>query len=140
MSTHGIFVWTLFEHFLNIFAHSWTNWENFGFVSIWGWTLHFISFFRLRNMSWEFLSLVECSLYEEILCILSFVECSLGEEPVNYSLGGQTIWNLGGSPSVEDQFKSRGSRSTSRGELISQVERILLNKINDRDSITIAAN
>ena len=95
---------------------------------------------RFRNVSWEFLSLVECSLCTELMCILWVVECSSEKESINHSLGGRTIWNLGGNPSIEDQFKSRGSRNRSWWELTSQVERISLKKFSDRDSTTIAAN
>ena len=55
----AIFLGEKDEHLLNIFVHSWANWENFEFVNVWHWTLYFISFIRIRNVLWEFLSLVE---------------------------------------------------------------------------------
>ena len=72
--------------------------------------------------------------------ILWVFECSSGEEPINHSSGGRTIWNLGASPSVKDQFNSRGSHNTSREEFASQVKGISLRSISDYDLITIAAN
>ena len=110
-------LWALLVYCLNcpsIFLYTLRHIKRTLIYECLGWTLYFISFIRLRNVSWEFLSLVECSLCDELLCILWIVECSLGGEPINHSSRGRMIWKLGESLNVENQCTSRGSHNINR--------------------------